>query len=204
MKRTCWIISGGEFDRTVPHSYDYVIACDKGYAHAEKLGVVPDLVIGDFDSYGGDVPEGMNVIALPTAKDDTDTGYAVNHAISLGYDEIIISCALGGRPDHMYSNIQSLCHAANAGAATRIISGNAIIHAVCGEPLIIEKRPGWEFSVFAFSDRCTGVNITGAGYPLSDVELINTFPIGQSNFWAYDEVTVSCKTGTLLVMEVSL
>ena len=49
--KTCLIISGGEFN-ALPSDlqFDYVIACDHGFDHAKKLGINPDILIGDFDS----------------------------------------------------------------------------------------------------------------------------------------------------------
>ena len=36
---------------------DFVICCDAGYRLAQRLGVRPDLLLGDFDSYTGALPE---------------------------------------------------------------------------------------------------------------------------------------------------
>ena len=35
---------------------DFVICCDAGYRLAQRLGVRPDLLLGDFDSYTGALP----------------------------------------------------------------------------------------------------------------------------------------------------
>ena len=201
MSGTCLIISGGEFDNCIPSPADYVIACDKGYEHALKLGITPDIVIGDLDSITVHVPEDINKIVLPTAKDDTDTSYAVKYAISLGYDDISIICALGGRADHAYSNTQTICAAAKQGASVRILSTGTVIHAICGSSIILPRRDGWAFSVFSASDRCHGVTITGAEYSVDSIEMYNSYPIGQSNGWAEDIASVSCNDGILLVIE---
>ena len=48
----CVIISAGSFVPVDIKLYegDYLIACDAGFAYAEQLGILPDLIVGDFDS----------------------------------------------------------------------------------------------------------------------------------------------------------
>ena len=76
------IISGGDYSPIPDLSCDYVIACDRGYLHAEKMGIRPDLILGDFDS--APVPDGkIQVEQYPVRKDDTDTMLAVKKALSL-------------------------------------------------------------------------------------------------------------------------
>ena len=54
MKNRCIIVSGGVFSPAPEQQPgDFVIACDRGYAYCERLGLTPDLFIGDFDSYSG-------------------------------------------------------------------------------------------------------------------------------------------------------
>lgn len=204
MSGTCLIISGGEFDNFIPSPADYVIACDKGYEHAIKLGITPDIIIGDLDSITVRVPEGIETIVLPTAKDDTDTSYAVKYALSLGYNDISIICALGGRADHAYSNTQTICAAAKQGASVRILSTDTVIHSICGSSISLPRRDGWAFSVFSASDMCRGVTITGAEYSVDQIVMYNSYPIGQSNGWAAAEAGISCSDGTLLVIEARI
>ena len=55
---TCLIVSGGPTDREFAakfvkeRKYPYVIAVDAGLAVCEDLGLVPDLAVGDFDTFG--------------------------------------------------------------------------------------------------------------------------------------------------------
>ena len=49
------IISGGavtDYDYIKAHieNNDMVICADSGYDHAKRMGIVPDVVVGDFDS----------------------------------------------------------------------------------------------------------------------------------------------------------
>ena len=62
---------------------DTVIACDAGWKNCEKLGLAPNLVLGDFDS--APQPAGaQGLIVLPHVKDDTDTHYAARQAVQMG------------------------------------------------------------------------------------------------------------------------
>ena len=48
----CVIISAGSFTPIeIPiEEGDYCIACDAGFMYARDLGILPDLIVGDFDS----------------------------------------------------------------------------------------------------------------------------------------------------------
>ena len=59
MKR-CVIVGGGEiqnlsYDRRLIQEDDFIIAADRGYAHCQAMGLQPDLLLGDFDSYEGEL-----------------------------------------------------------------------------------------------------------------------------------------------------
>ena len=48
----CYIIGAGDFFglREAPDDSDYVIAADAGFEYCTKNCIIPDLVLGDFDS----------------------------------------------------------------------------------------------------------------------------------------------------------
>ena len=60
MDKTCLIISGGDYSPVIPDKqYDLVIAADKGLTYAEQLHMLPDVLIGDFDSIAQFIDEAV-------------------------------------------------------------------------------------------------------------------------------------------------
>lgn len=199
MSGKCVIISGGEFAENICTDNAFVITCDKGYEYALRLGIEPDLFIGDFDSFHGKISERTEILSLPIVKDDTDTLFAARYALDKGFDDISIYCALGGRLDHSFANIQTGAFIASKGSLAAVYGHDQELYFLSGGSINLKQKDGYALSVFSISDKCTGVNISGAKYPLNDFTLINTFPLGVSNEWASDMISVSASTGILMV-----
>ena len=148
--KKCLIISGGDYC-SLPDQieYEYVIACDKGVEYASKLGVEPDFILGDFDSYNGTINlQSANVQSFPIQKDDSDTMLGIKHALSLGYTHITIVCALGGRMDHTLANIQSMNYVAAHGGICEIISDSEHLVSFTGPVIEIPCKAGYSLSLF--------------------------------------------------------
>ena len=96
--KSCYIVAAAELapERLRPEPGDMLIAADAGLLHLERLGLAPDLALGDFDSLGY-VPEAPQVEVCPVRKDDTDTMAALRRALELGYRRALIFGGLGGR-----------------------------------------------------------------------------------------------------------
>lgn len=201
MAKRCVIISGGEFSDAVSFAAeDLVIACDRGYEYAKRLGAAPGLIVGDFDSYEGALPEGVPVLRLPREKDDTDTMHAVRCALERGCDEIVLTCALGGRLDHALANLQSCVYALRQGARVSICDESAKVFFLEGGSLTLPAETGRSLSLLSFSPRCEGVGISGVKYPLDNAVLESDFPLGVSNEWTESQALVSVGSGTLMVV----
>jgi len=193
------IVSGGDYSPLSGRSFDFVIACDRGYLHAQRMDIRPDLIIGDFDS--APVPDtGIPVERHPAKKDDTDTMLAVKKALEAGCPEVIIACAFGGRLDHTLANIQAAAYAAEHGAAARLCGTESEAWVFRGQTMCFQRRPGFSFSVFSITDT-SSVTVTGAEYECADLLIRNTFPIGISNAWKADQITVTGTHGIVMVME---
>ena len=192
------IISGGEYTPAPEDAYDYIIACDRGYLHARRMNIRPDLIIGDFDS--APVPEGdIPVEQFSSHKDDTDTMLAVRKALALGSREILIVCAFGGRLDHTVANIQSAAHAAEQGVTARLYGAGTEAVVFRNGKQSFPRRDGCSLSVFSLSETAA-VSIAGAEYSSDSIRISASFPIGVSNAWADETVTVTAHEGTVMVM----
>ena len=102
--KTALVITGGYCNvelarRMLPVDVDLIIAADSGYATAQKLGIEPDITMGDFDSYREALPNGMNVLRVACEKDVTDTMLACEYAKEQGCGYITI---LGGTGEDLH------------------------------------------------------------------------------------------------------
>lgn len=211
--KTALIISGGEFCQIPAEiEYEYVIACDKGAFYARMLKITPDIIMGDFDSFEGDIHkefENIHIETFPVMKDDTDTMLAIKHAFKMGFEHIVIACALGGQMDHTIANLQSLAYIAGNGGVGEIISDREHITtlAACEQAtnsITVSRRGGFSLSLFSLTDKCDGLSIKGAKYNADNITLTNTFPLGHGNSFVEDTVEISIQSGILLIVESKL
>lgn len=201
MGRRCVIVSGGAFS-PVPdlRADDFVIACDRGYTYCETLGIRPDLVISDFDSYDGPVDADIPLNTYVPEKDDTDTMLAARYAVEHGFQEVLLCCALGGRLDHLIANLQTLVFVEKHGLSAALSGEDTEITALSSGSVSLPRKQGWSLSVFAADGPCRGVTLSGVKYPLHDAEILPSFPVGVSNQWADEAAVISVREGVLLII----
>ena len=123
MKR-CIIVGAGEFyEKTWDYEEeDFLIAADGGFEYLRKMGVMPNLLIGDMDSIEQEYTDlEVEIKRLPREKDDTDMLAAIKEGLAQGCKEFIIYGALGGeRIDHSIANLQCLLYLQHHGAKGRL------------------------------------------------------------------------------------
>lgn len=204
----CFIFAGGALEDTSFIDRDYivrsgslVVCADKGYEYAKKLDIQPDVIVGDFDSYTGRLPEKTEIHRSPAEKDDTDTMLAVKLAIKRGCEFIVLYGALGGRFDHTMANIQTLIYAHEHGCDLMIDDGNNIVsvQGICIRSYSFME--GWYFSLFSLSEQSEISRLTGVKYPLSHAVLKDSFPLGVSNEIIDREAVLSVGSGLVLVVQ---
>ncbi len=202
MKR-CVIIGGGEIADTQFLNKnilddDFVICCDAGFLHAKKAGIVPELIVGDFDS--ADMPKThIETIMLPREKDDTDSFFAAKEGLRREFKRFLLLGVTGGRLDHTLGAISILEFLQKSGAYGEICDKNTKIR-VCCDSISVKKGCKY-FSVFAVGS-ASGVTIRGAKYNLDNAKIDSHYQYGISNEVTDDFATVSVGQGTLIVMEI--
>lgn len=163
-----------------------LIAADGGAARVLEAGLVPDIVVGDFDSLSAHDQSrlesiGVELRAADRDKDESDMELCLLAAIESGAQRITILGALGlVRPEHSVANLLLLAdprldgvEVAIAGRGSRITrSGTADAP---GE-VIISGQPGDFVSLFPLEHAVEGVTTTGLRFSLTD----ETLPLGPS------------------------
>ncbi len=200
--RTCVIIAGGELPGSITIPTDALVICaDCGYRHAQRLGIVPDVLMGDFDSYCGSLPDHCEVLRHPAEKDETDTMLAVYCGRDRGCREFHIYGAWGGaRADHSIANLQLLHHMTEMGLHGVLHDDGTTMTVQLPGTYTYERTYGY-FSLFSLSDSCTGLCVSGVKYPLDGAVLRNSFPLGVSNEILDEKAFVTFESGVLLVVQ---
>jgi len=183
----------------MPGRDDYIIAADAGYSQLVSRGIIPDLVVGDFDSLGLP-PDHPNIISSPAEKDDTDMMLAIRQGLMRGYDSFIIDGGLGGKLDHTLANLQILAFISQKGARGVLIGRETCVTAVTNGSVRFKAEASGVISVFCIGSSAAGVCLAGLKYPLSEAVLKCDDPLGVSNEFTGAAATLTVRSGTLIIM----
>lgn len=177
---------------------DLVIAADSGVINTQKFNIEPDYIIGDFDSLGY-TPADNNTIIHPIEKDDTDTMLAVKLGFEKGYNNFRIFGCIGGRLDHTFANIQTAAYIAENYGNSIFYGNEENFTVIKNNKISFQKENKGNISIFALED-CENVNIKGTYYELENGKLSTHFPLGTSNKFNNNEVSISVEDGELLIV----
>ncbi len=212
------IIAGGRIDddfafrfvlehRTIGETL--LIAADRGLLFLERHGIVPDLIVGDFDS----VREGYEeeyLRAHPTVevhefnweKDMTDTEIAAMEAAGRGCTSIDILGATGTRFDHMLGSVQVLSLLYDKGVAGRILDPCNRI-SMHEKRIEIGKKEQWGkyVSLFAWGGDVEDVTMEGFHFTMRGGGITSSGTLTVSNQIEDDRASVTFPRGRLLMVE---
>ncbi len=191
---------------TGPNNYDisslynkedneYIIGVDIGAYLLAVSNINIDLSIGDFDSVDNNQFElikkqSKEVKIFEEKKDYTDTYLALQTALSMDYDEIVIYGGTGGRFDHGFANMNLL----KLGKVS-IVSNDILMYMLDPGKYEIENKFKY-ISFFAIED-IKELFLKGFKYEINNIDLSTEDPLCISN---EKEGTVSFKEGLLLVV----
>jgi len=189
---------------------DLIIAADGGTAHCLALGIKPSIVVGDLDSLNPDYlkslqTSGTEIISYPANKDQTDLELALQKAVELGCDEILVLGALGARWDMTIANLLLPALSDFSKVTIRLIDGHQEIFLLRGEgELTFKGKKGDMVSLVPLGKDAEGVTLRGLEYPLKDDVLKFGATRGISNVLINDTATVYLKKGLLLCIHTQV
>ncbi len=207
------IISGGNVDteflnKTINNfSYDNIIAVDKGLESLYLLKILPNHIVGDFDSVNKDIinfylDKNIQIHKYNPEKDYTDTDIAIKLAINLNSTNITVLGATGTRIDHTLANIHILCDCLENQINCELIDPNNKIYLIDSNKKIENRHSyGKYISLIPLTSTVNGVTLKGFKYPLQDYTLKIGESLGISNELSNDVATIELKEGILIVIE---
>lgn len=214
--KTCLIITGGSIDIAFAGSFlrgkqfDVVIVADSGLEAAKALSLMPDAVVGDFDSVSADVLEefqhkkGIAWDIHKPEKNETDTELAVFVAFSRQCTSLTILGATGGRFDHTMGNLHLLYTCMLEGVDASMIDGQNKIYLLnTGKEFRREEVWGSYLSFLPLTPKVLGITLHGFRYPLNqkDIEIGKEAGLCISNELAEDVGSIEFSEGVLICVE---
>jgi thiamine pyrophosphokinase len=173
-----------------------VIAADGG----AELGLPVELAVGDFDSITAEtLARAARVERHPAEKDATDLELALDAALRLEPERILVIGSAGGRLDHLLGSLLLLAGERFAAVQVDARLGTATVHVVHGER-VLAGDPGELISLFALHGPAEGVVTDGLVYPLRGETLEPGSSRGTSNVFAASEARISVARGILLAV----
>lgn len=184
---------------------DLIICADGGARHLRQMGLIPHIILGDFDSISEDdlsfyQNSGAEVVKFPREKDKTDTELAVDIAVEKGLSRVTVIGGIGTRMDHTISNIFLLKYMLERGVRGLLADHHNEI-ALIKDSISLKRYDNYRVSLLAVTERVEGVTTKGLQYPLKDAVLELGSSWGVSNEFVSDEAEVTIKKGLLLVIK---
>jgi thiamine pyrophosphokinase len=142
-------------------------------------------------------------------KDQSDTELAIDAALRLGADGVVIVGALGGpRIDHALANIGLLAMPELAGRSAVILDGRSRVSLVRAPgpdggavTRALPGRLGGVISLLPVGPGVDGVTTNGLAYPLADEPLPPGRARGLSNVRTSADASIVVGRGLLLIVE---
>ncbi len=181
----------------------WIVAADSGLDQAFRLGLSPDLVVGDMDSVTPEALEravaaGIDIDRHPVAKDATDLELAIDAAATAGFERATIIGGTGGRMAHTLANAMLLLKERSIALDWK--TSRATITAIrSAESRSFRYEDGSLLSVLAIGGPAE-CDSTGLRWKLDDGLLVAGSTRGISNEIVAAVATVSVASGQVLTV----
>ncbi|MCA1899750.1 MAG: thiamine diphosphokinase [Chloroflexi bacterium] len=192
--------------RSLLREDDFIIAADGGARHALALGRVPNVIVGDLDSAEFDLQplmeKGTKALQFPRDKNETDLELAIQHALTLRPEQVVILAALGGRLDQTLGNIALISRPfllSPSSLALRLDDGVEEVF-FCHDRCEINGAAGDLVSLIPWQGEAAGVVTAGLKWRLRGETLYPHKTRGVSNEMLGETASLQIQSGSLLVV----
>ena len=211
MKKTACIVTGG----TLSAEYLSKVLCrlenpllivvDGALEVTHRLGLVPDYIVGDFDTVDQRLLayyEESIIFRHPPEKDQTDTELAIETALGAQCSRLVFLGATGSRLDHSLANIFLLQGLLEQGIEAELWNENNKLY-LKNKGFVLKRKEacGDYLSLLPLSDTVEGVTLSGFKYPVQNLTFYRERTLGISNEITEEEAVVEFCKGIFIVVE---
>ena len=175
-----------------------LLAADGGGDHLARLGLTPDLLLGDGDSLRTAFPR-VERLTYPRKKDFSDGEAALDYALTHTEGRVLVLGALGGRVDHFLTNLLLPLHLTDRPERV-LLSGPGMEAGYSRGRAEVLGRPGDTVSLVPLIGPVSGLTLTGLEYPLDRARTDLGSSLTVSNVLRADRAEISHSDGVLLVV----
>lgn len=176
---------------------DLFIAADGGAYHALNLNVIPDVIIGDMDSYKVTGSESSQIIQDPD-QETNDLEKALAYANQQNVSDVIVFGATGKRLDHTLKNL-SVMKQFDPIFDTILFKDNHSDIFLAHSPYVKSLPLQTSVSLYPLSGIVKNVRTKGLKYPLNNQDLENGVQDGSSNLTVKKQIEIEFEKGDLLL-----
>lgn len=180
----------------------YLIAADSGLDTALSWGYDVDLVVGDLDSVSAQGLEATSATIERHSpdKDATDLDLALQAALRLEPDRVVVLGGQAGRFDHLLGTVLLLTSERWADVDLEWVSSRARVR-VMRSGATLHGAVGTLLTLLAVDGPATGISTNGLRWNLSEATLLPGSTLGVSNVFEAPVATVRMTGGTLLAIQ---
>lgn len=204
------VFLGGEYrdsswHRALVARADLIVAADGGAGFLNGLGVLPDAVVGDFDSLDPATAlrleaQGVALVRHPVRKDFTDGELAVDEALRRGAGAVLLAGGTGAL-DHTLGHLAILRRLAGRGVPARLVAPGLSVTVLAAPAAVgLAAAAGVRVSLVPLGD-AAAVSLTGLEYPLDHGVLPADACLGLGNHVVADgAASIRLHTGIVAVV----
>lgn len=163
----------------------YIVVADGGIKNLIGTDIIPDEVLGDFDSIDEEgksfiEKNNIKIEKYPSRKDFTDTELCLEVLLKKGADDIIILGATGTRLDHMFSSMFLLERLKKENVAGKFTDDYNEVSFISNETVEVKKNKYKYLSIVPVSKEVC-LTLKGTEYEVENLKFNRFTTIAVSN-----------------------